>query len=87
MEQLDLIAEKKPLMRTYMIAGSSRRAWYELCIFAHPGGGFLVQKRSGSCEIWFRWKYSEAYIKFRQIIDKKQNRTRKGRVYNSMEES
>ena len=72
-------------------ADSVRKAWYEIILTAHPGGGFLVTKRSGPAgsagisETWFRWSLADAVVKFQNISVKKRAK-RCGRIYKEIVE-
>ena len=81
---------EKRLLYRRLEADSVRHAWYEVVLTEHPGGGFLIIKRSGASgssgisETWFRWVLPDAVAKFQIVINNKL-RKKRGRIYKSEE--
>ena len=79
------------LLHQRLEANSIRKAWYDVVLQEHPGGGYLIIKRSGPAgtsigcsEIWFRWKLADAMQKYQGIV-KQKKAPKKGRVYVEVE--
>jgi hypothetical protein len=74
------------LLSQRLESDSSRRAWYSVSLAGHPGGGYLITRKSGAsgsagcAETWFRWTLQDAMQKYQATIQRKLDKKR-GRIY------
>lgn len=91
-ENLDKELSSRVLVSQRLEANNSpRQAWYHVSVLEHPGGGFLIMRRSGPAgsigltETWFRWTLPEAMLKYQGVVNKKTSK-KKGRIYSTSAE-
>jgi len=91
LDELQAEMHTRVLISQQLQATSAKHAWYHVSLQEHPGGGFLVIRRSGpagslgSSETYFCWSIAGAMSKYQKIVDRKLHK-KSGRIYKEVQQ-